>query len=658
MRCDTFHMKPLCIIVCLKLFFSGYISCLPFAEAPCKHVVELARVEVTQHPSPSEAMRDFARILPTNAEKGTHRVLRKHDLVADVDIHEANLGEGILQKFPYIPTSAWMQYLMDSGRLWRQMVGVPSFRKMKLVLREYWSRFQAIRPGHKVFELAQSGALVLERCIPIFSHSDEGRSYKHLGLFVLSVAGAVGRGTRPYLNSNQHRNGISSNQMGLNFTGRTWSTQFMHSCMIKTVYDSHPQAQDGLVRLFAEDLAKLLRDGIMSKDGRRHVWFVHLGHKGDLPALAKMGQLKRSFSHVPRAASSKRPCSGICHLCKAGFEDFHGPGSIPFEDMSPSALWVGTLYQEPAWDALPTVVHGLPWGQEDMIRMFCTDLWHNVHLGVSKHFVGSACVSIIECASEFPECPRGSIEAKFGWLTGLYQAHFRTLKVVPYIPDISRESMQWPMSSKCPCAKWSKGLAATQLMQFLGAFSAKYIDGRATDPLLISIAPLLAFQACLTVLLHARVSLVHWFARFAEAAAAKAINLALGHLYRSGYWIPKEEAMMCGKLLFSFLQHYAICADITLRRGKARFALSPKHHMVAHAAHSLLTEGERAEWAESPLAHSNQIQEDFIGRPCRLSRRVHTRNLHRSVLLRSLIVYLLALKQADSDQRGMDAYAL
>ena len=91
-------------------------------------MVELARVEVAQHPFPSDAMKAFASILPTNAEKGTHRVLRKHQLVADVDIHEANLGEGVLQKFPYIPTSAWMQYLMDTGRLWRQMVGVPTYR--------------------------------------------------------------------------------------------------------------------------------------------------------------------------------------------------------------------------------------------------------------------------------------------------------------------------------------------------------------------------------------------------------------------------------------------------------------------------------------------------------------------------------------------------
>ena len=465
-------------------------------------MVELARVEVAQHPFPSDAMKAFASILPTNAEKGTHRVLRKHQLVADVDIHEANLGEGVLQKFPYIPTSAWMQYLMDTGRLWRQMVGVPTYRKMKLVLREFWTRFRPIRPNHKIFELAESGTLVLDRSIPIFSHSDEGRSYKHLGLFVLSVAGALGRGTRAYLNSNKHRNGIASNQMGLNFTSKTWSTQFIHCCMIKTVYDNHPDAQDGLVRLFAEDLAKLLREGITSKDSRQHVWFVHIGHKGDLPALAKMGQLKRTFAHVPRGASSKKPCSGVCHLCQAGFEDFHGPGSIPFEDFSPSAAWVGTLYQHPAWNALPTIVHGLPWGQEDLIRMFCTDIWHNVHLGLAKHFVGSACVSIIECASELPECPQGSVEVKFRWLTSLYQRHFRAMKVAPYIAEISRDSMQWPMSSKCPCGKWSKGLAGTQLMQFLGAFSAKYIDGRTTNPLLLSIAPLLAFRVCFTVLCY------------------------------------------------------------------------------------------------------------------------------------------------------------
>ena len=59
---------------------------------------------------------------------------------------------------------------------------------------------------------------------------------------------------------------------------------------------------------------------------------------------------------------------------------------------------------------------------------------------------------------------------------------------------------------------------------------------------------------------------------------------------------------------------------------------------------------------ENPLVRTNQIQEDFFGRPSRLSRRVSTRGLPNSVMLRALTVYEESLKAAMRDSRGMDAY--
>ena len=84
--------------------------------------------------------------------------------------------------------------------------------------------------------------------------------------------------------------------------------------------------------------------------------------------------------------------------------------------------------------------------------------------------------------------------------------------------------------------------------------------------------------------------------------------------------------------------------------------MTPKHHMIAHDAHGLLTQSAHFDWAENPISRTNQMQEDYIGRPSRLSRRVSTRSLHGSVLLRSLIMYESALTQAIRDPRGMDAY--
>lgn len=78
--------------------------------------------------------------------------------------------------------------------------------------------------------------------------------------------------------------------------------------------------------------------------------------------------------------------------------------------------------------------------------------------------------------------------------------------------------------------------------------------------------------------------------------------------------------------------------------------------MIAHDAHDLLDQSSKFDWLENPLVRTNQIQEDFIGRPSRLSRRVSTRSLPNSVMLRALIIYEESLKAAMRDSRGMDAY--
>ena len=108
--------------------------------------------------------------------------------------------------------------------------------------------------------------------------------------------------------------------------------------------------------------------------------------------------------------------------------------------------------------------------------------------------------------------------------------------------------------------------------------------------------------------------------------------------------------------MFGFLAYYSICAHITLRMSKQRFPMTPKHHMMAHDAYGLVDQASKYEWCENPISHTNQVQEDFIGRPSRLSRRVSTKSLHSSVMLRALIIYEDSIKNADDDHRHMDAY--
>ena len=134
--------------------------------------------------------------------------------------------------------------------------------------------------------------------------------------------------------------------------------------------------------------------------------------------------------------------------------------------------------------------------------------------------------------------------------------------------------------------------------------------------------------------------------------------MALGVLYNSGFWIRSSKAVSLGNMIFRFLSLYAKCAEITLHQKKKRFGITPKLHMMAHCAHDLVSQGENpnCDWAMSPLSSTNQIQEDFIGRPARISRRVNIRSIHSSLMMRSQIMYQESLKLSDQDKRGMDGY--
>lgn len=134
------------------------------------------------------------------------------------------------------------------------------------------------------------------------------------------------------------------------------------------------------------------------------------------------------------------------------------------------------------------------------------------------------------------------------------------------------------------------------------------------------------------------------------------LNKAFALMYSSGFWINSARAKQLGMSLHFFLGTYHKLAFEANAAGKHRYALVPKMHCLAHIALALKRQSEVAEFAQNPLATSVQMQEDFIGRPARVSRRVDLRQIHRNVALRTLILAQKALSNSDKDDRHMDAY--
>ena len=469
--------------------WSANLSILPaFAEVPSRHVVELARVEVSNNPHASGKMREFSQVRLEDAEIGVHQVLSKYGLSCPLEIEYVNLGSDELKSFPYLKFSTWLEYL-GLRRISRQLVGTSSLSRMKAVLFEFWNRFEKINPQHQVFEMAASNQLKLKYTIPFFSHSDEGRSYKKEALWILSVHGCLGRGTQNYLKHGKHKTPLRRNQLGLNFVGQSWSTQYLFATMMRELSTKNPDAMQELLAIFARDASELATRGLVTSDGVR-LWFLHLGCKGDLPALGKCaGSLKRTFSHCPRAPTSKKACGGICHLCLAGQEEVrqNGINGFPYEDLSESPSWLPTRDLVLPWDEEPRILEGLPLNFSQRARFFQFDVWHLFHLGVAKHYLASALVVIVE--SRLPALtPYRSVEAKFEWLTQVYRQYCRDNRLSTWVKELSCDSLQWPQGSACPLGKWNKGAASTTIMLFLGFFCEKYIAGKTEDELLLLIA--------------------------------------------------------------------------------------------------------------------------------------------------------------------------
>ena len=130
----------------------------------------------------------------------------------------------------------------------------------------------------------------------------------------------------------------------------------------------------------------------------------------------------------------------------------------------------------------------------------------------------------------------------------------------------------------------------------------------------------------------------------------------MSFMYSSGFWLERTKGVKLGQWLQVFVYCYGHCAAIAFGEGKNRWALIPKLHFIQHEAVRLMHAPSDLKWLVSPLATSVQVQEDMVGRPSRLSRRVAVPQLHRRVLDRSLISAYAAIVKSDTDRRGLMWY--
>ena len=482
---------------------------------------------------------------------------------------------------PVFKLSSWASFMVQNN-CWHILTGLkkPDEKRSETILEAFWGNFRKQSPSHQVHHLSDSGQINLRRTIPIVIHGDEGRGRKHSPFLVISFHSLLGRGLKPAekLKSQRPRVPRPYVQMRTNYVGHSYTTRYMLCGIRKQEYTGENEnVFKSLMRFCAEEVNNMITTGVTDSQGRRY-WFCMLHLTGDWPWLHKSGSLARSFHNCPKN-TRQTVAWGLCHQCRAGQD------GVPFEQLhTKRPRWLLTEYQqEPSDEDSPfRIVPHIP-GQFGALWTF--DWFHSWHLGLAKYFIGSA-LALISMQEE-----ASNIEARFASVSTRYRLWCQENRRRAHVLKLTKEKINWQKTAFFPCGSWHKGELSSVLMHFLEAdLKGKDLS---SEPLLV-----LVYQATV------------------------AINTCNREMYQANLWLTGEQCRSIAGYGCRFLRRYYELARQSQLRGLNLFLMPPKAHLIQKILIRVYNFGESSCPYLNPLATAVQQDEDFIGRPSRLCRRV------------------------------------
>ena len=463
-------------------------------------------------------------------------------------------------------------------------------------LQEFWRRYRAWMPEHEMWGHSHFDTSAL---VPLMVHGDGGRTFKKDELMVLQFQPVIGFGTRTSHPLPQ------TSVPGVNLRKHTFTTRFLYGVLQKAAYKDNPACFTGFFDTFMQNLAALYLHGLNLQN--KHLHFLVIGVKGDLPFLQKAAHLERTFLNVrkaPEKASSK-PLNGCCHLCLAGTAGF------PFEEFNRAPKFVETMgaCSPYPWSHLPPFVEYIPHVRANPAALLRLDLMHIVHLGVGRDYTGSSCVVMLGLYEDAT-----SVSEAIDCLSRDLKQFLRATKRQLHFRCLSRDMLGYANESSFPTGHWSKAADTPVMFEFIIWLLEQHSSKRDQDKLLRVIA-----------------------------AGAHAMGIFMRTVLGAGLWLTRDEATAAAESGHHFLACYKKCASICYERKQCRYNLTPKlhfwHHICLQLQHDL-SRTPTLQFFPSPLWDANFSDEDFVGRVARLSRRVSPRLLN----LRTIGRYLTATR--------------
>ena len=529
----------------------------------------------------------MARCGAKNSERDAHRMAQKCRLMLPVRITQALLTSAAC--VPLILLSSWLEFLLGHN-LWHSLSGLsaPNEKRCSAQWESFWQAYRGVCPGHPIFERSD---INFGRCAALVLHGDEGRTKKKNAILVISAHGLLGYGSHAaYHGPEEYR------KQKLNALGHTMASRWLLGVLPKSYYDDATGDSffQSFLQVFVKDMLAIWENGIQAASGLKY-HFVICNTIGDWPFLQKAFCLKRCFANVSKQASSRQAPKGICHVCRAdqvGFpwEDFH----------SSSPRWRSTVNTENPFNGSPALMD-LPHDRSDPSGFLGQDVFHAWHLGAAKQFLGSCLVLLSETY------PGTSIPCRFEHMASDFFAWCRVHKEIPYIRKLTRETVGWPSAADYPCASWNKGSTSTCVLRW-------FLMTCRSRSHLIEENSLLRLAFC----------------------AAKEISLFLSKSFREDVWVAREKAIEIANHGFAFLKLHGECAQRAHSLHRPLFLFMPNLHRIHHLVYCLHDDAQRSQKCRNIMIWNCQVEEDYIGRPSRISRRVASQKVILRTLQRAL----------------------
>ena len=366
--------------------------------------------------------------------------------------------------------------------------------------------------------------------------------------------------------------------------------------------------------------------------------------KGDWPALVKLGQITR---HHGREAKDS---VGICHLCAAGQTNFDF-NLFGYNDL------VASRTDDLPWDTPSPLTATIPQDRTKLPMFYKVDIFHTCHKGVMADLCANAIVTLFDLNVDGMSVNSGidkiyeevvahaqkhklslhmlqlsrtllgfanSWSFPAGWLCSTH--YFQTLKGFvlsrQFSWGIQAQSESWKASRLVKLGvinarSWFKGADTTTLTHFL---EKRYAD-------LVSDKPNHPHCRYLTSIL----------------AGLQASNVFFHTLYAAPLWLRNKDRDTLIDSLYGVLRSFAEAANYAYGvLKKTRFKYQPKYHMLAEIRFAMMVDRNNLVPSLNPLAFSTQMDEDYVGKICQMSRFVASRTVRIKTIER-LKLALMAL---------------